>query len=319
MQLELDEDDFDVEPRFVGALKHAEEAMGLSDVSVIYTRDLAREVQVMTMTPSYGAVRGSAGRVAGKTITTTTGEVVVILDRPVLEAAGVEIAERTMAHECGHVLTLRRGDTPEAADVRQPYLDEWEIQVALASAHATDEYRCEAAIFDRGYTAEFATTLPGIEQSMFFLNRDSLTLLEKVSSSTGPDDLANARTQVLLATSAACVFVANLAARHLHHAAFDPSGLGPIARANWDAIVAPVWGDLLDLYDHVPTATEAWSRQEAARTATTIGAYAAVALMKSLGINTLGANAEEVEVMLADAEISARRRRLEDEANRTST
>ena len=97
MQLELDEeDDFEVEPRFIGALNLAEEAMGLSDVSVIYTRDLARDVQVMTMAPSYGAARGSAGRVAGKTITTTTGEVVVILDRPVLEAAGVEIVERTM-------------------------------------------------------------------------------------------------------------------------------------------------------------------------------------------------------------------------------
>ncbi|ABL82254.1 hypothetical protein Noca_2751 [Nocardioides sp. JS614] len=259
------------------AITKGHTVMGAPDALVVVTNLFVPTVQRLTGESDYHADRGG-GDVAARTVTTTDGDVVVIVNWEVMATKSLGVLERVLAHESGHLQIMRRAEEPY--ELLDEILDDpWDFTVASMFAVCVDEYRCEAAVFAAGYSVENSHTDFEYEGTLTGLNIASIGANFEYQKHL---DVARLRSDVLAAMSNHTKTLGCMAARHLHGHPFDPANLSTHGQANWSELVAPAWVELLGLLAEVPDASSAWPGKESAQTATS-GISMMNTFCKSLG------------------------------------
>lgn len=88
--------------------------MGYPDSKVIIADNFVAAVKEMTGLDSYGTGRGAAV-VAAKTLLTAEGCVIVV-NGPEVGHRSLDLVERWMAHEAGHIALIERGESSKGRD-----------------------------------------------------------------------------------------------------------------------------------------------------------------------------------------------------------
>lgn len=291
-----------IDPEFEAAVRAGVAAVGIGDLSVVYTNDFVNEVRMLTGEDHYTHERGS-GTVAARTIRTAVGEVAVIANRTALENQDPAATERVMAHESGHVLISRRGEDVDWPETAERLDDSWERTMAWLSAIAVEEYRCEATVYSRGYPVEFGRTDDGINDALLEGNADILQALTSEDSMADPGIL---RDKVMAVMDRITKVIACLAARHLHNGGFDPGDLNPVAKRNWNALIRPTWERHLAFYSTIPPADRSWGREPALDATCGPGATLNTDLLRDLGFHSQGPEGGSFLVDVSEAEFKKR-------------
>lgn len=300
--MELIVDGAPIDPDFEIAVRAGVDEVGVPDLTVIYTNDFVGEVRALTLEHAYDQSRGS-GTVAARTLTTTTGEVVVVANRRAMEAEGPAAVERVMAHESGHVLIERRGESVDWEDAGTRLPDWWEQLMAYMASIAFDEYRTEATVYDRGYPVERGRTDEGVGDALYEVNADILEALVSEDCKADPRIL---RDRVLAVMDRLTKVVSCLAARDIHGGGFDPTALNPVAQQHWRELIAPTWERHIAFYRDIPSADQVWGRVEALEAATTNGAVLTNDLLRSIGFYSAGPDGEQFWADFDDATFARR-------------
>lgn len=208
--------------------------MGATDATVRVVNHFQAVVAGLTGIPEYSPDR-TGGTVAGKTITTTEGEVVILLNADAVRELDLPIIERLAAHEAGHLLVTRNDETITWEDTARLQTVGWRRVMTYIAANALDEYRVEAAVVDCGYPAHHDADPTELGWGLMDANAEPL---EAFLLFRETNDVAALRDALLAVMDRFTKRLANIAASQ-RHTPFDPDALDIAARANWDAIVAP--------------------------------------------------------------------------------
>ncbi|MEV0688204.1 hypothetical protein AB0I35_30495 [Nocardia sp. NPDC050378] len=232
----------------VDAIEAGLNAIGAAEdsVEVIVTDNLVDKVRGLTGDPDYGADRG-AGVVGAKTIPTAEDSVIV-LNAPEFRRRGAADLERILAHEGGHVLLNRRGETLTGRRhlAGRP---QWRWHLLCVGALALDEYRIERALAELGYPTPESCDLDHFEPTMVAVNEILNACVDPRSQNPQFFMEQVIRTQDWLS-------------KYLAYAApFFPDGPPQAqarghARANWNDYVGEHWHERATLYATVPSARE---------------------------------------------------------------
>lgn len=261
--------------------------MGATDATVRVVNHFQAVVAGLTGIPEYSPDR-TGGTVAGKTITTTEGEVVILLNADAVRELDLPIIERLAAHEAGHLLVTRNDETITWEDTARLQTVGWRRVMTYIAANALDEYRVEAAVVDCGYPAHHDADPTELGWGLMDANAEPL---EAFLLFRETNDVAALRDALLAVMDRFTKRLANIAASQ-RHTPFDPDALDIAARANWDAIVAPVWRKHQSFYAPAPSATVRWDRT-ALEAHLTEGWLVAVRLLRSLGFEYRGGDDDE--------------------------
>ncbi|WP_336084641.1 hypothetical protein [Nocardia sp. SSK8] len=242
-------------------------------VEVIVTDNLVTKVREITGDPDYVAVRGS-GVVGAKTIP-TANDSVIVLNAPEFRRREAEDLERILAHEGGHVLLNRRGETVTG----RRHLaggSEWQWILLCVGALALDEYRIERALAELGYAPPESCDLDHFEPTMFMVNGEILNACVDPRS----DDPQFFMQQVIRTQDWLSKYLA-------YAAPFYPDGppqaqASDLARATWNDYVGDHWYERTKLYSALPSAREPMPNPQF-DTALRQGLDLEIALLKLLG------------------------------------
>ncbi len=248
--------------RVVAAMQRGVASMRSSSAQIVFAGDFDAAVRSYTGSSTYTADRGT-GTVAAKTLKTPHGSVIVV-NAVAIEAAEEIAIERLLAHEAGHVLMLKRGETLEGH--RHLASAEWEWHLLCLAGFALDEARVELAVGAAGYPGTDGASAEHLVEVLHATTVDLLVLLQDPASS----DVRHLMERVIGLLDRLTKVLAYAAA----HAIVtgqppDVSGQGSLALAAWDDYAAPTWARRLTFYSDLPPATVPMSAaaQEAALTA----------------------------------------------------
>lgn len=239
-----------LDSRQLSAVEAGLAAIGADDdgVTVVITDDFTGTVRTITDTPDYGTSRG-AGVVGAKTISTDAGSIIVLNAPEFRRRDNVADVERILAHEGGHVLINRRGETVTGRR-HLAGSAEWRWILFCVGALALDEFRIERALAELGYPAPESCDPDHFEPTMFAVNAEILDACVDPASGRNPAHFAQR-----------VVHTQDWLSKYLAYAApFYPagpprSGAAPLARANWsDYIGDNHWNQRMALYSTVPSA-----------------------------------------------------------------
>lgn len=261
--------------------------MGATDATVRIVNHFRAVVAGLTGDPAYSPDR-TGGTVAGKTIPAREGEVVILLNADAVRGLDLPIIERLTAHEAGHLLITRNDETITWEDTARLQAVGWRRVMTYIAANALDEYRVEAAVVDCGYPVHQDADPTELGWALMDANAEPL---EAFFGFRETNDVAALRDGLLAVMDRFTKRLANIAASQ-RRTPFDPHALDVAAKANWDAIVAPVWCKHESFYASAPSATVRWDRG-AVEAHLKAGWLVAVRLLRSLGFEYRGSDDNE--------------------------
>lgn len=239
--------EFETEPEQLEALRRGLASMGV-DAELVVTWDFVNEVRERTGLQRYSADRG-AGTVAAKTL----GETVLVNAQAVLHRATLEELTRLAAHEAGHVLINRRGESFLIGEelVNSP----WEWNVMATAGMCLEEARIERDLARAGYPLAESVTYEHLGDHLFELNAAALetvvALGGEVQRMIENAMTASTRLSTMLAYLSASVIEGQFE--------FGAESLSTYAFENWMEYVHPTWSRRLAFYQSLPTCREPMS------------------------------------------------------------
>ena len=146
-------------------------AMDEPDARVILTDDFVGTIRRLISSDAYSAARGD-GVVAGKTVDTDSGPVIVFNAPELRDRGGLVLIERTAAHV--HLIT--RGEST-SADKESLVDRHWRWLLLQTGGYALEEYRIERAVIDLGYPVSESGAVEYVGEALTTLNAEIVDAL----------------------------------------------------------------------------------------------------------------------------------------------
>jgi hypothetical protein len=284
--VEIDSD-IELDPEREAAILAGLTAMGVPGTPVVVARDFAKEIGNLTLEYEYTSDR-IGGYVGGKTIRTSTGALAIVLNARAVEELDPPGVERIAAHEAGHVLIDQNHEDISWEDTAQFRPIHWQRLLTYVAANAIDEFRVERAVMGLGYEVHHDATATEFGDALMDANAG---MLEAVLRFRESDDVLAMRDRALEGLDRFSKRLAHLVASQ-PFAPFDPALLDSAARANWEAIVGPVWDQHVAYYTAIPDARTRWERTQVESTVKHGGDLAGF-LLRALGFEFRGGDDDE--------------------------
>jgi hypothetical protein len=214
---------------------------GVENLRIVLAQDFVPYVRNAIGSSSYGGARGTS-EVLAKTIQ-PDGKPYIVINAPLFLATDEETQERTVRHECGHVLAWRRGDGNPDVNPKSE-ADAAQLLLRQYAKDLVDEFRAEVYAITHGCQPS-AEASP--EHSMDFLTHlaaDIEDLSEDAQRFGGQADPVLGAT-VLAST---CHTLAILAAQK----EFDPDSLSAPADRIWTKFFGDIWPELIEHTRSIP-------------------------------------------------------------------
>ena len=233
---------------FEAALAAGLDAMDADGVDVIVTSSFDETVRELTGSSGYNSTDRGTGGVPARTLQLRAGEVVVV-NGPLATDEGLD-PTRLMAHEAGHVLIYRRGDTSHRIWMSR-IESQGDYTLYARGALALEEARIERAVINRGFQP-FDWLEPSNLTEILRETQRVVDGARRSENASGVDAKFALLTKALGYVGAAATTGIPL-----------PLGdLGRGARQTWDSFVAPTWDARVELYASVPDATSKNDRKD---------------------------------------------------------
>lgn len=214
---------------------------GVENLRIVLVQDFVPYVRSAIGSGSYGSGRGTS-EVIAKTIQ-ADGKPYIVINAPSFLATDEETQERTVRHECGHVLAWRRGDGNPDLNPKSE-ADAAQLLLRQYAKDLVDEFRAELYAVNHGHQPS-AEASP--EHSRDFLTHLAAAieeLLEDAQRFAGQaDPVVGGRVLASI-----CHTLAILAAQK----EFDPNDLSAPANLIWAKFFGNIWQVLIELTGSIP-------------------------------------------------------------------
>lgn len=224
-------------------------AMGTQDAKVVVTADFDRTIDLLTGGEGFSSERGS-GSVAAKTIPDiANGDAAIIVNHNAIAHLEGKELERLAAHEAGHVLIARRGESVTG----RHYLagSQTDYTFAALSGLALEEFRIERHLLELGYSAPSWVQPADMHGALLSVNVDTCMAVTDPENHTDIPRFAQCIFDVVDRLSKILAYVT--AAAVVDQMKWPIPELDAHTIANWSDYVLPTWDARVDFYESVPS------------------------------------------------------------------
>jgi hypothetical protein len=222
--------------------------MGVSSVEVHWSTDFVATVSSLAELDEYTIDRGPSGTVAAKTLKTSDGSVAIVFnaeiaDPELSDGAGIELIERTAAHEGAHVLQ-------RAADVERvvPNRNFGDSHLWYIGHIAISEFLVERAVMEAGYPAAGWCSVTSFDGLLGDLD---YTIALAVNDPGCARDPSLFHRRIVGAYNTVTVGLAYMAAAVTQDKATLAATLTDLSLQTWNAGLSDTWDARLELYSGI--------------------------------------------------------------------